>query len=552
MKDEEKWELSEDASLRERRVASLLEEARTAKSGIRAYWEKMRSYYDGTHETAKMTGRFLSESALPWVPASVPDGYLHVESQIEAEAPDFEFSARGDADSEKAALRERIVRYVVQNNDLTWKNAANERKLHLYGSAVWKVAVGKGDFGDTEILIEDPALETVFPDPCGGTLDECEYVAFCYRMRTERAARVFCEDLRRSGTDISILLQAKGGKKHLFDASEISPDTVEITEFWYKQSRDGVVLGADGKEHAYTAGDIALSILIEGAEIRYVPKFWSKTSYRKYPFVIYQKIPREGSIWGKSELEPIIPLMDAADRQLAFAQLNTAFFANDILLYEENAFAADSYPENRPGAIWKVRAGMSDKVKRLGGLHGEGGSHYEIAERYRAMMKETLGNFDFLQGDSTTQVNTATGLALLGDYASKRTEAKNICKKAGFERLYRLIDAMAMEIFSEEKLLAITDLDVLPSMMDYVPTLDVSVNIGNGVKNSRSLTLAALESLCQMTITAENYPVVRAYLNELGIPERAALTRQLDEKFQVASEEDLGEDTNEKEQEENA
>ena len=59
--------------------------------------------------------------------------------------------------------------------------------------------------------------------------------------------------------------------------------------------------------------------------------------------MIYGKIPSEETIWGKSALESIIPLIDAADRQLLFAQLNTAFFANDILVYEENAFAADAY-----------------------------------------------------------------------------------------------------------------------------------------------------------------------------------------------------------------
>ncbi len=537
----EEWEAR---ARREERMARLLEEARIAKSGISALWEKMRAYYEGNHETAGATRGFLSEMSLPWVPAAVPDGYLHVESQIEAEAPDFEFSGRGEKDSEKAALREKIVRYVVQNNDLTLKNAANERRLHLYGSAVWKVVPGLGDFGQSEILIENPSPETVFPDPAADTPDAAEYVAFCYRMRREKAARLFRGDLVSEGVDLDGFLRRTGGGKGLFDAPRELGETLEITEFWSKQQEDD----PDG---GYAAGDITLSILIEGKEIRYVPKFWAKTSYRKYPFVIYPKIPREGMIWGKSELEPIIPLIDAADRQLAFAQLNAAFFANDILMYEENAFAPESFPDNRPGAIWKLRAGMSDKVKRLGGLSEGGTVHYEIAERYRAMMKETLGNYDFLQGDSDTQVQTATGLALLGDYANKRTEAKNICKKAGFERLYRLIDAMALEVFSDEKLMAITDMEALPDMMGYVPTMDVSVGIGDGVKNSRSLTLAALESLCTMAITAENYPVVRAYLNELGIPERAALTSQLDARFQAPSEGAPGEGIDQNEKEEN-
>jgi hypothetical protein len=34
-----------------------------------------------------------------------------------------------------------------------------------------------------------------------------------------------------------------------------------------------------------------------------------------------------------------------------------------------------------------------------------------------------------------------------------------------------------------------------------------------------------------MAITEENYPLVRAYINALDIPEKAELTAKLDEKF---------------------
>jgi hypothetical protein len=90
---------------------------------------------------------------------------------------------------------------------------------------------------------------------------------------------------------------------------------------------------------------------------------------------------------------------------------------------------------------------------------------------------------------------------------------------------------MAMEVYSEEKLKAITDMDALPDMMRYVPTLDVSIRIGDGIRNSRSFTLSALEALCTMNIDAEHYPMVRAYIGALGIPERAELIARLDERF---------------------
>lgn len=528
-----------DADTRENIIAENVKNARAARSVTDEYWQRMRSYYDGTHETAKQTGDFLSSLELPWRPCSVPDGFLHVEGQIEAEMPDFEFSARTDGETELVRQRERVTRYVVQNADMTAKNAANERRLNLYGSAVWKLGVTCDAQGEAEIAIENPPIETVFPDPFGKTVDDCEYIACIYRMSADKAARIFAADLQARGLTMEGIMAGKHrGKRDPLGLG----DTVEITEYWFRQPESGEVClmgnGENAVTYPYQSGDIALSLLIEGTEVRYLPKFWSKTSYEKYPFVIYARIPNEGTIWGKSELEQIIPLIDAADRQLLFAQLNTAFFANDILVYEENAFASDSYPENRPGALWKLRPGMVDKVKRLGGLSADNIAHYEIAEKYRSMMKETLGNYDFMQGDSSTQVTTATGLALLGDYASKRTKAKNICKKAGFERLYRLIDAMALEIFSAERLHAITDCDGTFCFEDYqrrfgsVPAVDVCIHVGEGFENSRSFTLSALSELCAMEMDETNYPIVRAYISALGIPERAELLAALDRQFQ--------------------
>ena len=545
---------SGDTAFREKSIAARLSQAKAARSGTDAYWSRMRAYYDGTHDTAKQTGEFCASLDLPWRPASVPDGYLHVESQIEATPPDFEFSARGDRDEAKAEIRERVVRYAVQNADFTAKNAVNERRLGICGSAVWKLAVGRGERGGPEIAIENPPPETIYPDPAAASIDECEYVACVYRMSAARAARIFAADLQRLGLSMEdILRRSVSGKREgrsVMAGALPADETVEVTEWWFRQPEAGEAVcglcGDNGEEtvtYRYEPGDIALSLLLEGTEIRYIPKFWTKTSCHQYPIVIYGKIPQDGTIWGKSELEAIIPLIDAADRQLAFAQLNTAFLSNDILVYEEHAFSPDSYPENRPGAIWKLRPGMMDKVKRLGGLAGENISHYEIADRYRAMMKEALGNYDFMQGDSSTQVTTATGLALLGDYASRRMQAKNICKRTGFERLYRLVDLMALELFDSEKVRAITDgadgysYEGYLGTLGYVPALDIAVHVGEGVENSRSFTLSALSELSGLALAPENYPVVRAYINALGIPERASLIAALDAKFLTGSEE---------------
>lgn len=515
-------------SSREATVSKLLEDAKAAKSGTEQYFQKMRSYYDGTHVTESYTGGFLSAADLPWRPACVPDGYMHVESQIDVTAPDFEFSGREEADSEKARLREQVVRFVCDGAELERKNAENERRLNIFGSAVWKVGIASS--GNIGVSVDDPSPEAIYPDPSATDVDSCEYIGYVYSMSRLKALRVFERDLVRAGIDLSDVVPGDG-----------MSDSVDVVEWWYRQPVDGeyeVEVMRGGKTEnitcKYYAGDVAFSIFIGGREVRNVPKFWQTTDCDMFPFVIYSKTPRDGSVWGKSELEPIIPLIDAADRQLALAQLNTAFSANDVVVYEENAFSPDSYPDNTPGAVWKLRPGMIDKVKRLGSLASDNAAHYEIVEKFRTLMKEALGNYDYLQGSAASRVTTATGLALLSDRASKRMNAKNVCKKAGFERLYRLIDYLALEVFDEQALyLIIGDKNVTYGFgkSGYLPEIDVTVNVGDGVENSRSFTLSALSELISMSVNEENYPIVRAYVESLGIPERTEICKMLDTRY---------------------
>lgn len=537
-------------ALREETAGKFMSEAIRAKRPVEDYWRRMKAYYDGRHDTARQTGDFLSSLDLPWTPATVPDAYLHVESQIDPKIPDFEFAGREENDAKNASNRERVVRYICDISDMERKNSINERRLNLFGSAVWKLAVCAGDHGDAEVMIDNPSPECIYTDPCASSVDECEYIACSYKMSKLRAERVFAADLYREGTSVQqILLCAEKNGNALSADTDLSSgeELVTVTEWWFRQPTDGVYEVTSGDGHTYvcpySAGDIALSIFLCGREIRYIPKFWENTGCDKYPIVIYGKIASDGSVWGKSEIEPLIPLIDAADRQLAFAQLNTAFSANDILLCEENAFAPDSYPDNRPGAVWKLRPGMIDRVSRLGGLSGDSAGHYEIVDRYRALMKETIGNYDFMQGDSSTQVTTATGLALLSDFASKRVSAKSASKKAGFARLYMLADYLALEVYGREKLRAIgiggddvsDGIDYISSC-GYVPKLDVRVFVGDGVEFSRSYAISALKSIMETSVTKDNYPIVKEYIRAMKLPDGNSLIAALSELFEKETE----------------
>ncbi|MBQ8758249.1 MAG: hypothetical protein IJZ20_00985, partial [Clostridia bacterium] len=159
---------------REETIEFLLEYAALSRSATDEYWKRMRAYYDGKHETLSSAALFCGENSLPWLPAQSTDGYLHVETQISPAVPDFEFSPRDRTDYDKAKQREEIVRYICDNNDLSYKNSRNERRLGIDGSAVWKVCWdGNADFGmdKGEVTVLSPKPYEIYPDPTATDVD---------------------------------------------------------------------------------------------------------------------------------------------------------------------------------------------------------------------------------------------------------------------------------------------------------------------------------------------------------------------------------------------
>lgn len=542
---------------REETAAFLLDFAARSRSSTDEYWKKMRRYYDGKHDICSSSEGFSRENCLNWTPAQSTDGYIHVETQVIAKAPDFEFNPRDRTDYDKAKQREKIVRYVCDKADLEVKNSMNERHLGIGGTAVWKVCWDSdagycGDAGDVTVL--SPKPYEIYPDPTSSDVDGCEYIGYVYRMHKQKAARVFERDFARSGETLSDFLVSDmnfgPANNVLSDEYDTSDDTVTVTEWWFRQTSDGKCVINDGnKKHFYEwkAGDIALCIFINGKEIRYIPKYWKNTSFDSFPFVIYSRIPRENSVWGKSELEAIIPLIDAKDRELAYAQLNSAFSSNDIIVMEENALSDGEIPDNSPGSVWKLRPGMMGKVSRLGNIAAAQSSLYSNSAYWQSLIESTTGNFEVNQGKEPTSVTTATGIALLNERAESRRAQKNIGRSEGFKRLYSLIDKTCLEYYNDGRVLrlgAAGEDEFVYSFggfvrktreKKYIPELDVAIHTSSAVANSKAFTISALTSLIGMNITKDNYKLVKAYVETIGIPERGEICEFLDTKFSDSS-----------------
>lgn len=554
-----------DYSTPEGRIATaewLFEQAKNERTGKEDEWRKFDDYYNGAHEASMLLKEAMEEMNIPFIPSTVPEPYIMVESQITPDVPTPEFHGRSEGDDEKAHTRQLAVQYVCDSNRINDMNTANERRLRKYGDAFWKVfwddrkycGEKKGDIG-----IKDVGLEDIYPDPTSKTLNECEYVDYVYTVHKFEFWRRYHEELKKQGLTLDDVMDAGYREREgLFDpytmGSMALDDRIQILEHWFRQP-------FDDPKGEFVSGDIACTIQAGGVELKYIPRFWKSTwkQNKSFPFVHYWCIQDERSFWNKSELEPIIDMVDAADRELANAILNDSMTANDIILYEEGALADGGEISNMPGAAVKVRNGKIGAVARLGGLCS-GIRSMQTVEWFQNQMQRTNRNFDTNNGRETSAVTTASGLLQIRSDAAVQQELKKADRNKGFCRLYELLDWMCLEFFDDDRLLyigatkkdekaevirfnakifeenypAITDPDtgeIIREEEAYFPRLDVNVTSGDGIARNPASTVQVLDRLAAVNVTADNWKLLAAELEYLDIPQKQSIVEGWEEKF---------------------
>lgn len=157
-----------DFSTPEARQESVLyfyDYAKTQRTDQTEKWKMLDDYYNNQHVTQLEIAQAMAERNIPFIPAIIPDPYIHVESQIIPDIPDFEFNGRDDdLDSQKAKQREYVVKYVIENNKVESMNTDNERRVNKLGNAFWKVSYdhsisGPGFKGDIVVGNPDPLTQ---------------------------------------------------------------------------------------------------------------------------------------------------------------------------------------------------------------------------------------------------------------------------------------------------------------------------------------------------------------------------------------------------------
>ena len=559
-----------DYSTREARevtVNDLFHRAKSARTAVEIDWQRYNDYYNGIHDVTRETMDFCRDNDLPWVPANMPDPWIMVESQIDPNVPEPEFRGRdSDMDSARARQREFAVRYIMENNRLTDMNTRNERRLLKLGDAFWK-AYWDGEMrcgvNEGDIRVKDVPVEGIFPDPAirDGTLQDGQYLDYVYSVHKVRFCQMFRAELGELGISQEDILSAdyveRSGLFDMTTAVDDTDDTVQILEHWFRQPAE--TTGRNGE--TVPAGAVACSIQAGGRELRYIPNYWERTcrQNRLFPFVHYWRIQDENQFWNKSELFPILDMVDAADRKLSMGILNDAFMANDILLVEEGALADGTEITNEPGAVVKLKANAMGRVQRLGGLNSLANASVGI-EWFKNQIERTNRNYDTSMGKEAARVTTATGMAMLRSDAQGQADIKRSDRNAGFERLYELLDWLALEFFDDDRLLflgadegkdrpaerllfnADNLSEIMPEVRDlkgnvvreswtYWPRVDVTITAGDSVVRGKQATLQALQALTQSQITAENWRLFAAQLNVLDIPGKQDIIREWERRF---------------------
>lgn len=559
-----------DYSTPEARVATaewLFTDARTQRAVVEQEWELYNDYYNFIRNVTDEVRDFAREKGIQWDAAVIPDPWIMVESQIDPKVPEPEFRGRDDdMDSQKAREREFAVKYILDANRIEDKNTSNERRLKKLGDAFWKA------YWDPEMMcgiregnikVIDVPPEDLYIDPSvkNDGIQSAQFIDYVYRVHKVEFWRRYHRDLEKLGLDLDQIAtgdyQSRGS---LFDLqTQVSEDdTIQVLEHWFKHP-------ADSKEAP--AGAVGCSIQAGGREIRYIPMYWTKTGQQGqnnlFPFVHYWCVRDENRFYNKSELYPILGLVDAADRAMATAQFNDAMMGNDIILQEEDALVEGETLTNEPGAVVTLRKNAMGKVQRLGGLHTAGQS-LNLMNAYMEQIQRANRNYDQNLGKETTKITTASGLLQIRSDADSQNELKKADRNRGFERLFELLDWLALEFFDDDRMLflgrkeeagretrsaqsmtynsdrfgvavppvqdAITG-EVVREAYTYFPRVDVTVTAGDGVARSKAATLEVLDKLAAIQPNQQNYKILSAMLDILDIPQKQEIQKAWEEQF---------------------
>lgn len=535
------WDMSTKEA-RETQVKRDFENNKTAKHVTANKFKMLDDYYNNKPWSKDKLKQIAQEMGWSYIPPAIPDAYIQVESQIDNDLPSFQFNPSDEYNAEKAKQREAVVEAIVYENKVQDMITENERTNNILGNAFFKVAFdGKitqfGYVGKVTIGNPDPA--NIFPDKSAYDIDDCECFDYVYPIHRRKARREYGEiidDIQNDNNRFDTEIYTRNDTELLVD-----DETMQVVEHWYRDNE----------------GDIACTIQINNVEVRYIEKYWENTrasGNQMYPFIKYCKTPVSKSFWDKGEIEPIIELIDVINKITDTTVLNFQFCANDVILTEQGTFDENKQPVPRPGAVWETRSNKINGVKRLGGITNSTDA-LNLIKYFTQKIQETNGNFDMNMGSAPpSNVSTFSGMAILNEQGNKRQNLKKYDRKNGFRRLYELIDWTVLEFLNTDTNIMVKNPEdpqgpripmVFNSDRHVVldgtgeqpirtyPKVDIEIQVGEGIKQSKAITLSAMDQIAKTEITPANAEILKAQVDIMDLPNKDLIKDSIDKVIQA-------------------
>jgi hypothetical protein len=428
-----------------------------------------------------------------------------------------------------------IMEWFVKRNDLTPKKVEFCRGMLSYGSYWWRVTfdpTGMKGRGFIDIDPINPA--NMFPDPKirkFWELQKADFIIVATSQSTEWLVRRFGDRARavRPMSPFTFSPSVYQGE----DAAEVSAVVANkalLLEYWTKDSEGNLRL-------VYTADDVILYdsewdkakvdkknqiIDAENAEIEAFNKSletWDESAmgtkpepkrkkdrikyrgfYRmkKYPFVCVPCYPVQGHIWGKGDVEMLIPVQDLVNDLDDQIRMNARLMGNiQIVVGLASGINLKKWT-NKPGLKLPARDHTAFQVVQPPNMPSDVPARREIGKREAEIVS---GRSDVTEGRTPKGVRAASAVIALQEAGNKRANMKKMMIEWGLSKVIELVYELYIEHFDVELPFRLsgpnfsdrqgflwhrgTDLQNIPRM---VPGLE-EVNPQTGQKESKLIPL---------------------------------------------------------------
>ena len=492
-----------------------------AKRGLHEKWRKFEDYYRAAHwkdkkidpKRVKPVVNYVFttvESLMPYLTTNVPDPIvLPVQPEDEEVAKDLT----------------KIVKIILDKNNISQALQLGERARLKFGTAIWKVYFDPtklNGLGDVAFEVVDPVNFFIDPNEVND-LQNADYVMTATRRSLEYVRRRYPDKANEIVPDSHFTDIAVYG-----DETDLDPRNTQVTliEYWRKDPQDGLV-------RIVVAGETLL---------RYDTHFYM---HGKYPFVRVVNYPVQKSFWGMSETEQLLELQDILNKLIQIVIENVAL-ANGQLIIDKQASGIENI-RDVANQLWKpglvIPTNDVNAIKKLDGVVAPAWV-INLIQLIQKDIEMVTGVSPLYLGQAPGSVTAASGILALQEQATARVRLKLQEQANLIKELTQFIIAYAVEFYTEDRYFRYLDENRQVSWIQMnrddlakvdeagnlvIPEFDVQVAVGFDTPMSRAYIEQMAMQLYQMGIID-----AMEVMKTMNFPYKEEILQRLEEKAELA------------------